>query len=662
MKTLNELMSDNVIKVTAISSGRRFELVATEGNKFVVRTGRGLRKFDRTKFFPLNPRLAIAHANGRIEVDLDKIDLNYRPSVATPSWNPTTSVKPYEKLTKLYLDIETTGLHPEVDRVLMVGLMSESGVKTIITDPDEKATLFQVVEFLRVNKPELLIGHNLFNFDLPFLAARCRINGVPNPFTKAYKTSRITSASVNGQPIEFTPIYWKGTDILDTFQQIAIWDKAAAKLNSYGLKPSVIALGLRDDRRLELDVNQIKKCWDDGDLQTIEDYLVFDLTDTQLLADFLLPVVYHQMNYVPNLPYQTLAIASPALKAQKIHERLLPNLEHEADGKSGFDGGTVELVRPGLHSNVAKIDVSSLYPSIMLRYGICSRKDTDNRFLGVLDYMRSERLRLKEAGKQGDKSASFQEKALKVLINGSYGFFGTGYYSFNDYEAAALVTAYGRKILDLMVSVVESNSGVVIEIDTDGIFFSHEDPEIVSKAVTEALPEGISIELELKRCGLYAPKAKSYVLVDSDGKTSVKGLFRKRNRYPLENSFPIEFIRLYFVQGVDAAEAYYQSVRSMLADGEMPVEQLTITRKIGSAEKNLIELGLGKAGDRVSYWYTKQDRRHSKTGKALSPKSIETNSSQYWSDYYVAELDKAKAEIIPNQPQQSETGLPLFLL
>jgi hypothetical protein len=45
----------------------------------------------------------------------------------------------------------------------------------------------------------------------------------------------------------------------------------------------------------------------------------------------------------------------------------------------------------------------------------------------------------------------------------------------------------------------------------------------VSKAVADALPDGIEIELELKQCGLYAPKAKSYVLVSSEGKTSVKG-------------------------------------------------------------------------------------------------------------------------------------------
>ncbi len=619
--------------------------MSVDGNSVGIMTNVGIRLVNITSLIT-NPRDAVIHKSGRIEVDLDRLSLDYRPFVTTPSWEPNTSVKPYEELTKLYIDIETTGLDPTIDRVLMVGVMSQTGEKVIITDPEEKVTLTKTIDYLKANKPECLVGHNLINFDVPFIVTRCRINKISHPFTKASKTTRITSSSVNGQPIEFTPVYWRGTDILDTYQQIAIWDKAAAKLTSYGLKNSVIALGLREDRRLELSVERIRECWETGDLATIQDYLEFDLDDTQLLANFLLPVVYYQMNYVPNLNFQTIAIASPALKAQKIHEKLLPRLHPNADGRSGFDGGTVELLRLGLHSNVAKIDVSSLYPSIMLRYGICSRKDTENRFLGVLDYMRAERLRLKALGKSGDKSASFQEKALKVLINGSYGFFGTGYYTFNDYEAAALVTAYGRKILDLMVSVVESCGGITIEIDTDGIFFSHNDPETVSKAVADALPDGIEIEIELKHCGLYAPKAKSYVLVSPEGKTSVKGLFRKRNRYPLQNDFPIKFIKRYFTQGIEAAKAYYQEVRSLLTSGDISVKDLTITRKISTNEKNLVELGIGKAGERVSYWYKRFDRYHSKTGKPLKSIPVETNSGEYWSEYYVTELDEVYRSIL----------------
>ena len=47
----------------------------------------------------------------------------------------------------------------------------------------------------------------------------------------------------------------------------------------------------------------------------------------------------------------------------------------------------------------------------------------------------------KALAKSGDRAAAFQEKSLKLLINGSYGFMGTGYYTFNDYGAAAILIA-----------------------------------------------------------------------------------------------------------------------------------------------------------------------------------------------------------------------------
>ena len=582
-----------------------------------------------------------------MNVDLDRLSLDFQPLTSIPQWEPTARVKPYESLSKVYIDIETTGLNPSVDRVLMVGLLLD-GATTIITDPDERTLLDKAIAYLNRHKPDCLIGHNLFNFDIPFLMERSRLRVIPHPFRRGGKTSRITASSVNGKPIEFTPIYWNGVNILDTYQQIAVWDKQAAKLDRYDLKSSVIALGLRDDRRLELSVNEIRSCWESGDTDTIESYLKFDLDDTKLLADFLLPVVYYQLAYVPALTFQQIAISSPALKAQKIHQGLLPQLDPVADEPLKFEGGKVELVSPGLHHQVAKIDVSSLYPSIMLRYGICSRKDTENKFLGAMAYMVSERLRLKDLAKSGDKSASFQEKSLKILINGAYGFMGTGFYTFNDYGAAALVTAYGRKILDLMVDVVTSHGGTVIETDTDGVIFSHDDPDTVKIAVSRSLPSGITIDLELAGCGLYAPKAKNYVIVHPDGKTTVKGLFRKRSRYPLENRFPIEFLKLYFMDSPAQAEDYHQQTRSLLIDRRIDVEDLTITRKIGSAEKNLVELGIGKPGDRVSYWYQKHTRTHAKTGRPLKPRPIETNSGEYWVDYYVGELDAVYRSIIPS--------------
>lgn len=626
------------------------EVLKVDGVRIVITDDNGdLKVIDRDRVVEIlhpDPRNALTIANGRVEVDLDRLSLDYQPQTLIPQWQPSVELKPYEELSKIYIDIETTGLDPKTDRVLMVGLLNELGKTTIVTDPDERKLLVRTIEYLKQHQPECLIGHNLINFDLPFLADRCRVHKISHPFRKGNKTSRITSSSVNGKPIKFTPIYWSGVDILDTYQQIAIWDKQAAKLDRYDLKSSVIALGLRDDRRLELSVNQIRECWESGDTETIENYLKFDLDDTQLLAEFLLPVVYYQLAYVPDLSFQQIAIASPALKAQKIHEKLLPRLNPRADEPLKYDGGKVELLAPGLHKQVAKIDVSSLYPSIMLRYGICSRKDTEHKFLGALAYMVDERLKLKALAKSGDKSAAFQEKSLKILINGSYGFMGTGFYTFNDYEAAALVTAYGRKILDLMVEVVTNCGGVVIEIDTDGILFSHDDPQTVKGLVAESLPIGINIDLELSDCGLYAPKAKNYALVHPDGKTTVKGIFRKRNRYALENKFPIEFLRFYFLDSPQAADEYYQQTRSLLLDRRIDVADLTINRKIGSAEKNLVELGIGKPGDRVSYWFTEGKHCHSKTSKVLASHPLETTTEPYWAEYYIGLLDKEYRSIV----------------
>jgi DNA polymerase, archaea type len=607
----------------------------------------------------VNPRDCLSVADGRIEVDLERLDLAHQTSVDIPHWEPKTALKPYENLSKLHIDIETTGLDPVKDRVIMVGLMNENGQKTILTDPSEKAILKELIEYLRVNKPDLLIGHNLFGFDLPFIIERCKRKGITQPFRQGRKTQRITSASMNGKPIEFTSVYWTGVNIIDTMQQIAIWDKQASRLTSYGLKPSTIALGLRDERRLELSNDEIQQCWQSGDISTLGQYLNYDLEDTALLADFLLPVVYYQMGYVPGLSFQELAIASPALKAQKIHTALLPVLTPDADEPLKYEGGKVDLLAPGLHRNVAKIDVSSLYPSVMLRYGVCSKKDPDHRFLGVMAYMTQERLKLKEQAKQGDKAASFQEKSLKILINGSYGFLGTGGYTFNDFEAAALVTAYGRKILNLMMAVVSSCGATVIEVDTDGIFFSHDEPKAVYDLVQDALPEGINIELELENCGLYAPKAKSYVIVHPNGKTTVKGLFRKRDRYPLEREFPVEFLRLYFTESPEAAKVYYNSIRESILNRSIPVDQLTITRRIGSAEKTLVELGLGKVGDRVSFWYTEQQRVHGRSGKALKSVRVETQTELYWIDYYLQQLDELYQSITGDGSLRL-AELPLF--
>ena len=117
-------------------------------------------------------------------------------------------------------------------------------------------------------------------------------------------------------------------------------------------------------------------------------------------------------------------------------------------------------------------------------------------------------------GKAGDLAAKQAEAALKVLINSLFGFYGTSGVGFNDMEAAALVTAYGRRILRFMIDVIEKAGGIQVESDTDGVFFSHSEPLLIFEKLQNALPTGIKIELEILAKAMFVPSrgAKNHIL------------------------------------------------------------------------------------------------------------------------------------------------------
>jgi uncharacterized protein YprB with RNaseH-like and TPR domain len=168
-------------------------------NVIHITTEIGIRQLNKSavlKVIPPNPREAIVHAPGRMNVDLDRLALSYEPSIPVPSWESTADMNSYESLSKLYVDIETTGLDPQVDRVLMVGLMDNQGNHHIISNQDEKVLLTEVMAYLKTNKPQCLIGHNHIAFDIPFLITRSDRHHVRHPFRLANKTGRITSASL----------------------------------------------------------------------------------------------------------------------------------------------------------------------------------------------------------------------------------------------------------------------------------------------------------------------------------------------------------------------------------------------------------------------------------------------------------------------------------
>lgn len=596
-----------------------------------------------------NHRSLIKKSGSKIIVKEDNLDIFYNNPKPLPSWLPHSQIKPYKNLSTLTIDIETAGLNPQKDRIFGIGSIDESKNVFISMEEDEVKLLEQFITHFNQTSPDIIYTYHGTIFDLPFIISRCNRYGIKHPFRTSTKPRVIKTAQVFGKPLEINEIYIQNIQHIDIYICVLRWDFIFKTLSNASLKTSVLEMGLRSTPRLVLDHKHITEYFAQGagshGWQKIKEYLSFDLEDTLLLADKLVPPYYYESLIVPKMDLQQLAITGNATKWQRILENQYPDYRPQADSKKQFEGGLVISVS-GLHYNVAKIDVSSLYPSIMLKYGICSLKDKNQIALCILKYLTNERLRLKKLGKAGDASAKQAEGALKVLINSLYGFYGTSGVGFNDMVAAALVAAYGRRILRFMIDVIEKAGGIQVESDTDGIFFSHPEPVKVFEKLQASLPDGINVELETIAKAMFIPTkgSKNYVVWHEDNTITTKGSWRKRDRSVLEKEFPLNYLTHYLESKI-SAENYYQELLQAISSRNLSVKKLQITRKIRKGEKAL--LCLGNTGDVVTFYQGYMNL---------------TNSEPYSISYYLELITRKREEILSViEPQIKSTNLQLSL-
>src|SRR5215510_2647773 len=112
----------------------------------------------------------------------------------------------------------------------------------------------------------------------------------------------------------------------------------------------------------------------------------------------------------------------------------------------------------------------------MLSKGLKPAQDELNVFLPLLRDLRTFRV---EAKRLAQQATSAEERShlqalqttFKILINSFYGYLGTSFSNFADFQTAGEVTETGRQLLKQMIEWLNQRGAQVIEIDTDGIYF-----------------------------------------------------------------------------------------------------------------------------------------------------------------------------------------------
>lgn len=528
----------------------------------------------------------------------------------------------------------------EGDRIIAIAMGDSTGWHEVLSgaEHDEKALLERFIALVQERDPDVIEGHNVFNFDLPYLTARARRCGVKLALGRDGRPpeSRPSRLTMGERTVAYTRFDVFGRHVVDTYFLVQAYDVTHRSLESYSLKNVAKHFGLVPKDRVYLEGNAISAEFL-KDPDKVMRYARHDIEETEALSRLLSQSAFVQTQLIP-YSYQNITVRGNATKIDSLilreYVRQNQAIPMPAKGRS-FAGGYTDLFVEGVVKNVHHCDVRSLYPSLMLSRHIGPVSDSLGVFLRLLEQLRRFRLEARQREKSAaSESARIHFNALqttfKILINSFYGYLGFDQVRFSDFDAAERVASEGRELLRHMIGWLKKHGATPVEIDTDGVYYvppreaSAAARSAFQKAFAESLPPGIEIEFDGDYVSMFSYKMKNYALLQEDGGIVIKGAaLKSRGLEPFQRNFLKDMIRLKLEEKdgdlPGLKERYETDIRgrkwpvSLLAKTETlqdsPATYATKIGEKGRGRNAAYELALRsgrdyRAGDQLSYYVT----------------------------------------------------------
>ncbi|HEX3723501.1 MAG TPA: 3'-5' exonuclease [Nitrolancea sp.] len=527
----------------------------------------------------------------------------------------------FDDLVRVQIDLETTGLSPDDPNasILAVALSSNRGEPTVLAtgDMSESEMLEALTQWLRDLDPDVIEGHNIYNFDLPFLLSRAGALGLRLRWGRDLSEPRdlgIQRFKAGARSVPFRACAIYGRHIIDTYQQIQRYDYAG-EMQSYGLKESVEALGLTKVDRVFVPGDQIASTWE-HDRSRVLAYALDDVNDVAMLSDLATQTEFYQTQILPR-PFQRVAVGGPGEKINALMTRVYLSEGHSLplpQPARGYPGGYTEVKRVGVFRPVVKCDVESLYPAIMLADRIGPKSDVLDVFLPLLEVLTTRRLHAKNEARRsrGADQARWTgiQTSFKVLINSFSGYLGYDRALFNDYDAVTRITLRGQELIQNVVRQLETLNADPIEIDTDGVYFNPPDglesgnahEEFVAR-ISRQLPPGINLAYDGSYRGMISLRTKNYALLTDEDRMILKGSgLRSRRDELVLRRFLQDAARAFIEQSDTAVRSIYLDIAAAIQQRTLPPEDIsrseTITEKTFTSDSNK-RFAVAAEGERI---------------------------------------------------------------
>src|SRR5438034_169300 len=567
------------------------------------------------------------------------------------------------------------------DHIMSIALSDNRGwEELIVVDPNnidesERNALRRLTALIKERDPDVIEGHNLFRFDLPYLVDRAKKLKTKLDWGRSggFLRSRPSRLQIAEKTIDYPKFTIGGRHFVDTFLLAQFYDVGMRSLAGFERADVARHFDLCDSEDIStLTGKELQRAYLD-DSESFRRRALCGVRETRALSDLLSPSYFIQAQIFP-YNYQDVIVRGNATRINALFLREYFRQRHsipELPMVRGFEGGYTDIFFTGVARNVWHCDVASLYPSVMLQFACFPQTDQLQIFRHLLTDLRTFRLEAKAdmraAEKSGDTARAHHfhafQNTFKILLNSFYGYLGFAQGSFADFDAAARVTQIGRDLLKKMIEWLNARDARVIEVDTDGIYFTPP-PDIdinkLREGLAKELPPGIEVEFDEQFDAMFSYKAKNYALLTRDGDVIIKGgALKSRGLEKFQRIFLEEMIKLLMEGKPEAIGELRNEFEQKIRNREWSIDMLMKTdtlqdsldkyrQKIAASARNRAasyELAQTSGrhyqpGDQISYYITGSTRKvaayeNARLASAFDPQNRDENV-----DYYVAKLDE----------------------
>src|SRR6266699_1940081 len=590
---------------------------------------------------------------------------------------------PFEELKRMQLEVLSfadpvagaADLGP-TDHIMSIALSDNTGwEELLIVDPknveeSERDVLKRLTSIIKERDPDVVEGHNLFRFDLPYLVARARKAKVKLDWGRSggFLHSRPSRLQIAEKTIDYPKFTIDGRHFVDTFLLAQFYDVGMRSLAGFERTDVARHFGFCDEDISALAGKELERAYLSGK-EKFRRRALCGVRETRAVSELLSPSYFIQAQIFP-YNYQDVIVRGNATRINGLFLREYFRQKHsipELPLPQSFEGGYTDIFFTGVARNVWHCDVASLYPSIMLQFECFPGSDRLQIFRHLLTDLRNFRLEAKARMRaERDPARQHHLQALhntfKILLNSFYGYLGFAQGHFADFDAAARVTQIGRDLLKKIIEWLNTHGAHVIEVDTDGIYFVPPDKidiDELQNGLAKELPPGIEVEFDEQFEAMFSYKAKNYALLTKDGDVIIKGgALKSRGLEKFQRVFLEEMIKR-IMQGkpeaiADLRNEFERKIRKrewkidMLMKTDTLQDSLEKYRaKIAGSARNraaAYELALAsgrnyKPGDQISYYIRATPKKVPAYEAAKPASEFDPENRDENVDYYVGKLD-----------------------